>query len=173
MRYVIAAIGAAMTLLAGGSASAQVTDRDLAVIGRALNFIEGSEPGERTVALIYDDASLAEAEAVNTLMDGGYSARTITLMPQLVPLSEAAGTISGVDAAILLGGASGGDTALTEAVAGNGVLIVSTDLGCVQSGNCVLSVQTAPSVRMIVNEATASSSAVTFTSAFLMLVERI
>ncbi len=173
MRNAIAASLAVFSFVWGEAAFAQMSERDLAIVGRALSFIEGSQSGERVVALIYDDAGQAEADALNAAMSGGYSARDITMVPRMVPLSDVSGGLAGADAAILLGGLSAGDAGISSTAASNGVLTVSSDMVCVQSGQCVMSLQSNPSVRIVVNESAASSASVSFTSAFSMMIERI
>lgn len=172
MRFILAAALAALPLLTAG-ASAQMSERDLAIIGRALNFVEGGQPGQRVVALIYDDAGQAEADALNAAMSGGYSARDITMVSRMVPASEAASSLSGVDAAILLGGVSGGNPAIAQAAGSNGVMTVSANMGCVTSGQCVLGVQSAPAVRIVVSQSAANAASVSFATAFAMMIEQI
>ncbi|MAK64292.1 MAG: hypothetical protein CMF75_06045 [Maricaulis sp.] len=152
-------------------AMAETTQRDLEVIGRALSFVEGASGSDRTVAIVYDAASEGEAQALASTMDGGLSAGRVTLNARLVPLAEA-GSLGGSDAAVLLGAASG-DAGVFSAASSAGVMTVSTDMGCVQSGNCVMGVQSAPSVRIVVNRSAADASSVSFAAAFAMMIEEI
>jgi hypothetical protein len=52
-------------------------------------------------------------------------------------------------------------------------MTVSTDMACVQSGQCVMGVQSAPSVRIVVNRGAAGASSVSFAAAFAMMIEEI
>ena len=160
---------AGLALLLSSAATAQTTERDLAVVGRALSFLEGASGSDRTVAIVYDPASQAEAEALNSAMAGGLSAGRVTLSGQLVPLGQ---SVSGVDAAMFVGGAAS-DAGAVQAATSAGVMTVSTDMACVQAGNCVMGVQSEPSVRIVVNNAAASSASVSFSTAFAMMVEEI
>jgi hypothetical protein len=157
-------------LLMAGTAHAETTQRDLEVIGRAVSFMQGGSGSDRTVAIVYDAASAAEAEALHALMSGGMSAGRVTLTSRLVPASDAS-SVAGADAAIMLGGAASGATA--TAVTSQGVLTVSTDLGCVQSGACVMGVQSSPAVRILLNRGAASTANVSFETAFSMMVEEL
>ncbi|WP_300541277.1 hypothetical protein [Maricaulis sp.] len=152
-------------------AMAETTQRDLEVIGRALSFVEGASGSGRTVAIVYDAASEAEAQALAGTMAGGLSAGRVTLNARLVPMADA-GSLGGAHAAVLLGGASG-DAGVFSAASSAGVMTVSTDMGCVESGNCVMGVQSAPSVRIVVNRGAANASSVSFAAAFAMMIEEI
>lgn len=158
----------AIAITASG-AVAQTTERDLSVVGRALSFLEGGGGSDKTIAIVYDAASQAEAEALNAAMAGGMSAGRVTLNGQLVSQGSA---ISGVDAALFVGGTAS-DAGAVQSATSAGILTVSTDLGCVQSGACVMGIESEPAVRIIVNNAAASSAGITFSTAFSMLVEEI
>ena len=70
-------------------------------------------------------------------------------------------------------GAASGDAGVFSAASSSGVMTVSTDMGCVESGNCVMGVQAAPSVRIVVNRGAADASSVSFAAAFAMMIEEI
>jgi hypothetical protein len=164
-----------LTVLAGallsGPAMAETTQRDLEVIGRALGFVEGASGATRVVAIVYDGGSEAEAQALAASMGAGLSTGRVTLTPRLVPAADASG-LAGADAAVLLGGTAG-DAAVFSAASANGVMSVSTDMSCVQGGHCVMGVQSAPSVRIVVNRGAATASSISFAAAFAMMVEEI
>lgn len=150
---------------------AETSQRDLEVIGRALGFMEGVDGSDRTVAIVYDPASEAEAQALAGAMSGGLSAGRVTLNARLVPAADT-GSLGGAHAAVLLGSASG-DAGIFSAASSAGVMTVSTDMSCVESGNCVMGVQSAPSVRIVVNRGAADASSVSFAAAFAMMIEEI
>lgn len=167
-KLIFSAVAVAMLAM---PAQAETTTRDLEVIGRALGFIEGASGSDRTVAIVYDAASDAEAQALAASMSGGLSAGRVTLNPRLVA-SDDLGGLNGADAAVLLGGTSG-DSAVTGAASAAGIMSVSTDMACVETGGCVMGVQSAPSIRIIVNRANAASASVSFAAAFAMMIEEI
>lgn len=164
-----------LSLLCGAAmiapAAAETTQRDLEVIGRALGFVEGASGTDRVVAIVYDGGSEAEAQALASTMDGGLSAGRVTLNARLVPLGDLSG-LAGADVAVLLGAAAG-DTGVFGSASGQGVMTVSTDMGCVESGQCVMGVQSAPSVRIVVNGGARDASSVSFSAAFAMMIEEI
>jgi len=164
-------VATALALGLSGAAVAQTSPRDLEVIGRALGFMEGVSGADRTVAVVFDPASEGEAQALAQAMSGGLSAGRVTLNAQLVPLASA-GSLSGAHAAVLLGAAAG-DASVFQSASAAGVMTVSTDLGCVQSGKCVMGVQSAPAVRILVNRSAADASSVAFAAAFAMMVEEL
>jgi hypothetical protein len=164
-------ISALASLMIAAPVAAETTQRDLEVIGRALSFVDGASGSDRVVAIVYDGASEAEAQALASTMSGGLSAGRVTLTGRLVPSSDLAG-LSGADAAVLLGSASG-DASVFGAASSGGVMTVSTDMGCVESGQCVMGVQSAPSVRIVVNRGAAGASSVSFAAAFAMMIEEI
>ena len=169
MRSII--LSALAGALISAPALAETSQRDLEVIGRALGFVDGANGSDRTVAIVYDAASEAEAQSLAGAMAGGLSAGRVTLNARLVPLAEAA-SLGDADAAVLLGSAAG-DAGVFGAASASGVMTVSTDMGCVESGQCVMGVQSAPSVRIVVNRGAAEASSVSFAAAFAMMIEEI
>jgi hypothetical protein len=167
-KYILPALAGAIL---SSPAFAETTQRDLEVIGRALSFVEGASGSDRTVAIVYDPASEGEAQALASTMAGGLSAGRVTLNARLVPMSDAS-SLGGAHAAVLLGSASG-DAGVFSAASSAGVMTVSTDMACVESGNCVMGVQSAPSVRIVVNRGAAGTSSVSFAAAFAMMIEEI
>ena len=104
MRSII--LSALAGALISAPALAETSQRDLEVIGRALGFVDGANGSDRTVAIVYDAASEAEAQSLAGAMAGGLSAGRVTLNARLVPLAEAA-SLGDADAAVLLGSAAG------------------------------------------------------------------
>lgn len=152
-------------------AAAETTTRDIEVIGRALGFMEGVSGSDRVVAIVFDAASEGEAQALAAAMDGGLSAGRVTLTGRLVPVADV-NSVSGAHAAVLLGGAAN-DASVASAVNSVGAMSVATDMGCVEAGNCVMGVQSAPSVRIVVNRANADSASISFAAAFAMMIEEV
>jgi hypothetical protein len=167
-KFILAALAGAIM---SAPSFAETTQRDLEVIGRALGFVDGASGSDRVVAIVYDAGSEAEAQALASTLSGGLSAGRVTLTGRLVPSSDTA-AIAGADVAVLLGGASG-DAGIFGAASAGGVMTVSTDMACVEAGQCVMGVQSAPSVRIVVNRGAAQSSSVSFAAAFAMMIEEI
>lgn len=162
---------AAAGLLLAAPAAAETTTRDLEVIGRALGFVENQSGSERVLAIIHDAGSAGEAEALLASLGGGLRAGRVTLTGRLVSSADMAG-LDGAHAAVLLGSAAS-DTSISQAVNSAGILSVSSDMGCVETHGCVMGVQSAPSVRIVVNRSNAGAAAVSFAAAFAMMIEEI
>jgi len=166
------AITAALLASAAASAaSAQTTPRDLEVIGRAMSFVEGASGSDRVMAIVHAGDAAAEAEAVQGFLGGGLSAGRVTITGRIVDAGDAAG-LNGADAVLLLGSAAS-DSGLGAAAASGGRLTVSTDMGCVSSGVCVMGVQSDPAVRIVVNRGAADQAGVSFDAAFAMMIEEL
>lgn len=162
-------VAALLVGLSIGAAKAQTSERDLEVVGRALSFLEGASGSARTVAIVFAPGDAAEAEALYAAMAGGLSAGRVTLNSQLIPLGQ---RVSGVDAALFVGEASA-DSAAVRAATSAGVLTVSTNLSCVRAGDCVMGVQSAPPVQILVHRAAADTASIRFSTAFSMMVEEL
>jgi hypothetical protein len=169
MRIFLAATVACLTSIV--PAHAETTTRDMEVVGRTLSFIENASGNTRTVALVYDAGSETIAQALAADMAGGLSAGRVTITARLVPAGDLSG-LAGAHAAFLLGDTAN-DTSVTDAALGAGVMSVSSDLSCAESGRCVMSVQSAPSVRILVNRSNADAASVSFAAAFAMMIEEI
>jgi len=148
---------------------AHATDaKDLQVIGRALSFVEGGATGDITVAVVYDDGSKAEAESVVALMDGGIKAGKVNMSAKLVAVSDLG---SAGDAAAIF--VPSGMASHYEAIKGSGKLTATTDKACVQDGACVVFVQSSPKVEILVSQAAAAASSVSFAAAFRMMIKEV
>lgn len=161
----------AFMFLSAGLMAPQVsaTDaKDLQVIGRALSFVEGGASGDVMVAVVYDDASKTEAESVVALLDGGMKAGKVNMSAQLVSVSDI-GSVG--DAAAIF--VPSGMSAHYGAIKAAGKLTATTDKSCVQDGGCVLFVQSAPKVEVLVNQAAAAASAISFAAAFKMMIKEV
>lgn len=166
LKYWAAAFAAGACLCAP---QASATDaKDLQVIGRALSFVEGGATGDITVAVVYDDASKAEAESVAALMDGGIKAGKVKMSAQLVSVADL-GSASGAAAIFVPSGMS----AHYGALKGAGKLTATTDEACVQAGACVVYVQSAPKVEILVSQAAAAASSISFAAAFRMMIKEV
>jgi len=169
IKHVISAAMSATAL--AGAASAQTTQRDLEVIGRAMSFVQGEDSPSRVMAIAHAGDAAAEAEAVAGLLGGGLSTGRVTITGRIVDAGDAGG-FDGADVVLLLGSAAE-DAAVGSTASSGGRLTVSTHMGCVSSGVCVMGVQSDPAVRIVVNRGAASSAGVSFDAAFAMMIEEI
>jgi len=146
--------------------------KDLAVVGRALTFLENGPSGKAVLGVVFDPskpASVAEKNAVMAALGAGLSAGSITLVGKPVEVSEVGG-VSGVAALYLTKGIN---NAAVGSAAKSKRLITIGDSACAVSGACVMSVSTDPKVDIQVNRAAAAGVGAAFKSAFSMMIHQI
>ncbi len=169
LRKILVAAAVSASIIA--PASAQTTQRDLEVIGRAMSFLQGASGSDRVIAIAHAADGAAEAQAISDMMSGGLSTGRVTLTGRLVDAADSAG-LAGAHAVILVGSALD-DAGLRDAAAAQGVLTVSTLTDCASAGSCMLGVASAPSVRIVVNRANLDSAGIGFDPAFVLMVEEV
>lgn len=175
----IRVIGFVMTALVGvhfvTAANAEVTEKDFQVIARALGFMTNGPKGTVDIAIVHAPevpASMAEAQAAQTLLGEGLQAGALTLRPVMVPASDL-GKLTGVGAIFVTPGMDGQQDAIFAASQTSGTIIISTDRACVEAGKCTMFVATAAKVEILVNKAAAAAANVSFDSAFKMMIKEI
>lgn len=166
---------AAILLSGTSSAKAAIEEKDMQVILRALAFQENPPSGTLTMAILYDpsvSASQSDANKAQSILSGGYSAKGITIQPQMVSVSSI-NNISNADLVYVTDGMSAHYSKVSSITSGKGILTVGTDKACVTAGGCIMFVQSTPSVEIVVNITSASESQVKFKSAFRMMIDEI
>lgn len=168
--------GAVLVWLVGVSAPAHaaITAKDLQVAGRVIGFVNPTPSGTLKLGIVYDPAnatSMADKQALMTILGNGLAVAGITLVPD--PVSIAA--LSGTDANILfLTNGLGAEAAdVGKIAAAKKLLCITTDLSDTQDGSCAVAVQSSPNVQITVNKATLAASGISFTSAFMLMVTEI
>lgn len=165
-------VASILTSMSLATFQAHATDtKDMQVIGRALSFVEGGANGDVTVAIVYSNdapSSKADAETVAGLLEGGLDAGKVKMFPKLVEIGDIA---SASDAAAVF--VPQGMSPHFPSIAGANKLTVTTDKTCVDSGSCVVYVQSAPKVEILVSQAAASASSVSFAAAFRMMIKEV
>jgi len=154
---------------------ADVSAKDVQVIGRALGFVENPPSGTAELGIVYSAASAAsqkEADALKALLGDGVTAGKLLLKPKLIPVDQV-GSASGVAALYVTSGLGADAAKAAEAGKRLHVPTLSTDIACAQSGNCVMGLKSEPSVEIVVNKAAAASSGIGFSAAFRMLIKEI
>lgn len=153
---------------------AQVTAKDVQVAARVLNFTSTPFTGTVKLGIVYDPAvaaSAADEQALTGILGSGLTVGSINLVPVPVPIAKLSSTP--VDVLFLTSGLGAAGAAVGTQAASAKTLCITTDLSATQAGNCAVSVQSDPKVQITVNKAAASSSGVSFASAFLMMVTEI
>ncbi|MEJ0058363.1 MAG: hypothetical protein WDM79_01670 [Terricaulis sp.] len=166
MRKRLAALFAASILLTA-QAQAATTARDLQVIARAVGFIDGLPRGAVDVAIVDGPG----ADALFAALGRGVTAGGVTLNPRRVSVGALAS--SGVRVIIVPEGQTASHAAISAAAARLGAVTLSTDMGCVRSGRCVVGVSASPRVEIVVSRAAARLSRVSFSQAFRVMIREI
>jgi len=162
-----AAIAAAVVCVVLQPAAAATTERDLAVMVRAVGFVEGFPKGDVAAAVVDGPG----ADAVMAAFGSGVSGGAVTLKPKKLAVGELAG--SGVKVIIVPEGQSGQHAAIAAAAKQLKAVTISTDKGCAQAGQCVLSATSAPQVEIVMSRSAASAAGVSFGAAFRVMIKEI
>lgn len=172
LRYSLVCALASVALSA--PALSDVTAKDLQVMGRAIAFSDKAPSGAVTVAIVYapgNKQSADEADGLQKLMGGGFSAGSLTLKPVMVKIDDVGGSNADV---FLLTSGLGGDGAKAGAVTkAKKKICVTVDIAQARSGACMMSVRSDPKVEIVVNKAAAAASGVGFAAAFRMMITEI
>jgi hypothetical protein len=153
---------------------AAVTAKDIQVAGRVLGFITPPLSGNVKVGIVYDPAnagSAADEQALVGILGSGLAVGGVTLVPVPITIDKVASTPSDMiflTAGLGAEGAKAGSQAAAEKIP-----CVTTDLAATQAGWCAVSIQSAPSVQITVNKATAATSGISFASAFMLMITEI
>lgn len=175
MKYTAFGLVSAMLVAIPAAVSAAPTKKDVLVASRALNFIQSKPSGTVVAAIVFDSsnaASKADADALVGIIGDKLKSGKVTMTAKLVDVASL-GDMSGATIAFVAEGTGDHHAAISAAAAGSGVLVASTDLACVNAGQCALGVSTQPKVEIFVNKSAASAAGVDFLPAFLMMVKEV
>lgn len=148
---------------------ADVTQRDIQVAARALNFMEPPFNGEVVMGIVFDPAnnrSRDQADAIRNMLGDGLTSGNLRLVPELVPVAEVA------NARVNL-------FFLTEFLGDISQLsvgrlpCVTVDIAQVRDGFCAMGIQSVPKIEIVVNQDAAAKSGKQFASVFRMMVREI
>jgi len=175
MRNAFLALGAVVALsLVAGPAAAAVTEADLLVAARAVDFINSVPHGDVRVGIVYDPnaaPSSQQAGEINALMAGGLRIGNLTLQPVMVPVGQLGADRSGIIFLAAGVGADGGKVG--HAIRQRKIPCVTFDLGQVRNGNCVIGVRTQPKIQVFVNHAAADASGTVLEAVFRIMITEI
>lgn len=157
-----------------GYARADVTDKDLQVMARALGFIEKPPTGDVVVGIVYapgNPQSAKEAQDIQKLIGDGLKGRAVTLKPLLVKIDDVGS--ADVGAFLLTEGVGADGSKLAAIDKSKQKICMTVDMAQVQSGACLLGVKSEPTVEIVVNKAAAADSGVSFAASFRMMIKEI
>ncbi|MEZ5823673.1 MAG: YfiR family protein [Geminicoccaceae bacterium] len=167
---VIAALTYGLNLATGAEAAAE--RRDLEVVARSVGFLTERPSGEVMIGVVADPAvlrSLEEAKSIEALIDKGIKGPAFSFRATGISVDQLA-ELDGIDMLLVTEGLAEHHETIFNAASRLGILTVSTDESCVDSGHCVMWVKGSPSVRIVVNRAAARASNISFQTSFRMLI---
>lgn len=154
-------------------AFADASKRDVVFLARALSFLKSPDHENVKMVVAYDPVNAESAREATLFADSGktgaLSLGQIKVSIKLVPVQEVA-AVESVDVLVITSGMRRHQLDLARTAELKGAFSISTDLSCVQDGNCVLGVQSQPSVKIVLNSKAASRAGIVFEPAFRMMV---
>jgi len=155
------------------AAAADTSAKDIQIAARAVAFMTNAPTGDVVTAIIYDpanNASKTEADAIMAAMAKGVKAGKAKLFPKLVSVVSLE-NLNGSKVAFITSGMGKHHAAIFTAASAQAILIISTDMSCVNTGNCVVGVASKPKVAIIISRSARDAAGIGFKSAFLMMVK--
>lgn len=169
MRIAAAAIALSVT-----PASAEITQTDMLVAGRAIGFINNLPHGEVRVGIVYDPAiaqSSQQATELNALMRNGLRIGDLTLVPVMLSIGKFDN--SSVGLFFLTEGMGNAAAKVGSASHARKISCITFDLGQVRNGTCAIGVQSRPRIEVTVNRAAADASGTALSAVFRMMITEI
>ncbi len=151
--------------------AAAVAASDMQVAARVVSFMDNPPTGTLRVGIVYapgNPQSSADAAQVQQMLGSGLRAGNLVLLPVMVKIDEVASANVGLF--FLTGGVGAEAAKLGEVARTRRVPCVTLDLAEVRAGACAVGVRSEPRVEILVNRAAATSSGITFSTAFRMLI---
>ena len=142
---------------------ANVSEKDIKSLGKALNFIQNGPKGVVEIDIIYNKESahsLQEARAIENMLSSGFSSGKITLRGSKTETS------TGAKIAYITKGSEGKALSLVN----KGIITVSQGKNCVVNHKCVLGVTTNPKIDFYLSSTASERAGVLFKVAFQMMV---
>ncbi|MBL28736.1 MAG: hypothetical protein CMM50_14410 [Rhodospirillaceae bacterium] len=154
-------------------AFAAISERDVLFLTRALSFMETPKTDMLRLVVVYDpdDAdSKQEADQFAAVIgDKGLKVARIQIDLSLLSIDDVE-KLDGADVLVITSGLKQYQSSLAKLSEQKGAFTISGDLSCVEVGDCVLGLQSQPSVRILLNSEAASRAGVAFEPAFRMMV---
>ncbi len=155
-------------------ATAAITQTDMLVAGRAIDFIENLKHGDVRVGIIYDPSnaqSAQQAAELKVLMGNGLRIGNLTLRPVLLSGGTFEG--SGADLYFMAEGLGAVAAKVGRASRDRKIPCITFDLSQVRNGTCAIGVQARPKIEIIVNHAAAEASGTILAAVFRMMITEI
>lgn len=151
-----------------------VSERDMQVAGRTFRFIANIPKGPLDVAIVYSDdvaASKQEAENLHRILGTGLKVDKNTLKGELV--SVASLDLSGKKIAYVTGGLAEKWDVINQEGNKNNVLLLTTDLSCLEATKCIMNIKSEPSVEISVSKSAAENAKVKLSTALKLIIQEV
>jgi len=160
-------------VLVASAAVAEPDAGDLRLIAQSMGFLLRPPTGTQEVGIVYPTGSAAgraAAERIATAFGPGLSAGEVTLLPRVLSLDQASRSPP-LAAMVLTDDLLPQAGLLAAAVAGKGVLTITSDPAVVTAGEAVMAVRSLPRVEIFVSRVAARQAGVEFSTAFRMMIQ--
>ncbi len=174
-KHLFTAMALASSVLMSSTAQAEVNANELASMGKILLLSKDIAAGSVEMAVVYNPAdagSKADLDSIKSIIGGGYSAPKHTITIKEVTEDQAASANNPL-VFVTSGVSAGAQAALKDNATSNKSLIVTSDMGCVEAGNCTLGIDVGSSVNITLNGSLYRDSGLSFDSAFEFMVKEI
>ena len=151
-------------------ANAEFAAKDAQVMARVMGFMDQPPPATVKLGIVYDAGNQKQAEALMAQLGGSLSAGKFTLVPTLVKIGDVGS--ANVNAVVLMAG-TGGAASVAAITKGKKIPCFTGDRALVQSGACLVGINTDPKVEILLNKNLAASSGISFGAAFKMMITEI
>jgi len=151
-------------------ANAEFAAKDAQVMARVMGFMDQPPPASVKLGIVYDAGNQKQAEALMAQLGGSLAAGKFTLVPTLVKIGDVAS--ANVNAVVLMAG-TGGAANVAAITKSKKIPCFTGDRALVQSGACLVGINTDPKVEILLNKNLAASSGISFGAAFKMMITEI
>jgi hypothetical protein len=151
-------------------ARAEFAAKDAQVMARVMGFMDQPPPASVKLGIVYDAGTQKQAEALMAQLGGSLAAGKFTLVPTLVKIGDVGS--AGVNAVVVMAG-TGGASKVADITKSKKIPCFTGDRALVQSGACLVGINTDPKVEILLNKNLAASSGISFGAAFKMMITEI
>lgn len=148
-----------------------LSKKDLQILSRALGFIENGPSGNIKIGIVHDAGSaisLSEADEMIALINGGIHSGKLNIHAEKV--SSKSAIKENFPVLYFTEGTEPQQATIFNDATSKGVITVSTHDSCLGTASCVMVIKSSPTVDIKVSKAAATSTGVSFGSAFRMMV---
>jgi hypothetical protein len=156
------------------SGHAAVTARDIQVAGRILALTADPPSGDVQMGIVYDPAnptSMQDERALMAILGNGLMVGDVNLVPVPITIAQIASYTT--DIIFLTTGLGAYAFKAGNQANREKILCITPDLAATQAGFCAVSLQIDTKVHITINQAALAASNVSFSEAFMLMVNEI